>query len=505
MSNKIDRREFFKNSAKVAAGSTLIAKSAKSQIIKEAPKVETDGYGFYKKNKWRNWSMQVNAEPINIHKPKTMKELISIVKNSDSMRFVGSSHSISGIIPNGQSLIITENFTGIIGIKKKNKNEAEVTAFAGMKLRQFSNHLATLGWALPSTGDTFYQSLAGLTSTGTHGTGMKWGSCSDQNCLVGMRVLLADGTMRDLHQDNPNDRELLSAFRVGLGALGYIWTITFRVVPVHNLEHFGYTRELEDALDPKHLLNNDHYEFAYSPYTNKCITFERNVTTKLGSKKFDRKRKRRENFTENKLAGAILSLGSLNPKMVEWATKRFLNSVKDSHDIGRCDHIMTMPRTVPSYLMEYAIPLENARAAIDAFKEVTFELKDKPKHERFYANLPCQVRFVRGDEGNLISPGVGRDTCWFGVGSHYKFKNSERFFKPLEKKLIELGGRPHWGKLFYTNPTDKYEHWDKYIEIRNKLDPNQKFSNTYMKRLDKMNLDEKSIGFKKDDQEFTHF
>ncbi len=508
MSNKIDRREFLKNSTKVAAGASLIANSAKSQIFKEAPKVETDGYGFYKKNKWRNWSLQVNAQPSNILKPKNLNELRSIILNSDSMRFVGSSHSISGIIPNGQTLINTENFTGIISM---NEAKQEVTAYGGMKLRQFSNQLARLGWALPSTGDTFYQSIAGLTSTGTHGTGMQWGSCSDKNCLVGMKVLLADGTIMDLHEDNPGDRELLSAFRVGLGALGYVVTITFKVVPIHNLEHYGKTRELDDALDPKHLKNNDHYEFAYSPYTNKCITFERNITKKQGNKKFERQRRRRENFTENWLAGRILALGSLRPQIVEAATKRFLNSVKDSHDIGRCDHIMTMPRTVPSYLMEYAIPLENARKAIDALKELTFELKEKPKDERFYVNLPCQVRFVRGDQGNLISPGAGRDTCWFGVGSHYKFKNSERFFKPLEKKLIELGGRPHWGKLFYTNPTDKYEHWDKYTEIRNKLDPSQKFSNDYMKRLDGLvgkgakDLANKEVTFKKGDQEFTHF
>ncbi len=44
MSNKINRRDFLKNSAKIAAGTSVIANSAKSQIIKEAPKVETDGY-----------------------------------------------------------------------------------------------------------------------------------------------------------------------------------------------------------------------------------------------------------------------------------------------------------------------------------------------------------------------------------------------------------------------------------------------------------------------------
>jgi len=495
----INRREFFKKSAKVATTTALIAKEAQSGVIEGIAEKESDSYGFYKKGAWRNWSMQVSAKPKEILKPKGLRELRSIIVNTDTMRFVGSSHSISGIVPTGQSLVNTDLLSGIINLDRQKE---EVRVWAGMKLKQFSNELATLGYALSSTGDTFYQSLAGLTSTGTHGTGMQWGSCSDEACMVGMTVMTADGNLTRLHQDNPGDRELLSAFRVGLGALGYVVAITFKVMPIHNIEHHGKTRDLEDALDPKHLEVNDHYEFAYSPYTNQCITFERVKTHKLGSARFDRKRKFRENFLENDLANFILGIGSKFPHLIPEASKMFLKSVKDNHDIGRCDHIMTMARTAPAYLMEYAIPIENTRKAIEAFKEITFELQDKPKEDRFYVNLPCQVRFVRGDRGSLISPGVGRDTCWFGVGSYHKFKNSEKFFKPLEKKLIELGGRPHWGKLFYTNPTGKYENWGKYTELRNKLDPNGKFKNRYIEKLDGLQT---QSDFKKGKESFTHF
>ena len=180
--------------------------------------------------------------------------------------------------------------------------------------------------------------------------------------------------------------------------------------------------------------------------------------------------------------------------------------MKDNHDIGRCDHIMTMPRTVPSYLMEYAIPIDKAQKAIEAFTDLTFSLQQMTnKDDRFYVNLPCQVRFVRGDKGNLISPGAGRDTCWFGVGSFHKFKGSEKFFKPMEKELIKLGGRPHWGKLFYTNPTGQYKDWNKFDQIRQKLDPKGKFSNRYIERLAGAKFNAQKDTFKKGNQRFTHF
>ena len=71
----IDRREFFKKTTIAAITTASVVKEAQSQIIKEAAKVETDGYGFYKKGKWRNWSKQVNVKPKEIFKPKNLNEM----------------------------------------------------------------------------------------------------------------------------------------------------------------------------------------------------------------------------------------------------------------------------------------------------------------------------------------------------------------------------------------------------------------------------------------------
>ncbi|HTL11252.1 MAG TPA: D-arabinono-1,4-lactone oxidase, partial [Bdellovibrionota bacterium] len=107
----------------------------------------------------------------------------------------------------------------------------------------------------------------------------------------------------------------------------------------------------------------------------------------------------------------------------------------------------------------------------------------KPKGQRFYVPLPTQVRFIRGDRGTYLSHAAYDETCYFGVGCDIRFKGYEPFFRDMEDLILSEGGRPHWGKVFYRNPTHLYPDWPKYLGIRAKLDPSGKFMNEYMNRL----------------------
>jgi L-gulonolactone oxidase len=47
-------------------------------------------------------------------------------------------------------------------------------------------------------------------------------------------------------------------------------------------------------------------------------------------------------------------------------------------------------------------------------------------------------------------------------------------------------GRPHWGKLhFQTAATlrSRYPLWDRFIAVRDRLDPNGVFGNAYLDRV----------------------
>jgi L-gulonolactone oxidase len=302
-----------------------------------------------------------------------------------------------------------------------------------------------------------------------------------------MELVLANGKVRWLDSERPEDSEFLHAARISLGSLGIVHKVTLNVVPVHNIEHFGKKATLAEALDPQNYLTNDHFEFAYFPFADtdpnsaSCYMFIRNKTGKRALKK-GVARWFQEEILENALAGFLLKLVSHEPSALPDLMRAFLESVPEVHDIDRCDRVMTTPRKVPSYLFEYAIPIDRAEEALCHLKDLAFEFAHL-ENNRFYLNLPAQIRFIRGDRGNFLSPTQGKDTCWFGIGSHIAHPGFEPLFVEMERRLREMGGRPHWGKMFFRNPRPLYEDFDRYANVRQLLDPTGKFMNRFMEKL----------------------
>jgi len=52
--------------------------------------------------------------------------------------------------------------------------------------------------------------------------------------------------------------------------------------------------------------------------------------------------------------------------------------------------------------------------------------------------------------------------------------------------MDEYDGRPHWGKRHYQTAATlcpRYPEWDRFIEIRDRLDPERRFENDYLRRV----------------------
>src|SRR3546814_17528152 len=86
-----------------------------------------------------------------------------------------------------------------------------VTALAGTPLHVLNSELARMGLSLHNMGDIAEQTLAGATSTGTHGTGGVKASLSAQ--LAGLRLVTGDGsTVVASRDENP---DVFAAARIG--------------------------------------------------------------------------------------------------------------------------------------------------------------------------------------------------------------------------------------------------------------------------------------------------
>jgi FAD/FMN-containing dehydrogenase len=144
---------------------------------------------------------------------------------------------------------------------------------------------------------------------------------------------------------------------------------------------------------------------------------------------------------------------------------------------GRYDHILTIPLLpVLHRELEYAVPAENASAALKSLKTVIEEAD-------IATTLPIEVRFVAKDD-SWLSPAHGKDVCYIGVSTQ---PNANEVYARVEPILKEFGGRPHWGKHFSLTRKEVEamypETYQKFCELRRQMDPQGVFANTLVRHF----------------------
>src|SRR5690242_13330355 len=133
---------------------------------------------------------------------------------------VGSGHSFTAISAPEDAMLRPQGLTGLVAV---DRDAMTVTARAGTQLKVLNAELERLGLSLHNMGDIAEQTLAGATSTGTHGTGGVNAGLAAQ--LVGLQLVTGTGELVDASATvNPDVFEIA---RVGLGALGVLTEVTF--------------------------------------------------------------------------------------------------------------------------------------------------------------------------------------------------------------------------------------------------------------------------------------
>src|SRR5690348_4501531 len=181
---------------------------------------------------WCNWSGSVLCMPKQVAKPATIDELVQILKvcSSDNLhvRVAGSGHSFTPLVQTNDVLLSLEH---IQGIEEIDAEHGTVTVFGGTTLKTLGEALYARGLAQENLGGIDAQSIAGAISTGTHGTGVRFGTLSTQ--VEGLTLVTAAGELLECSpEQNP---EIFQAALVSLGALGVIVKVKLRVVPTKRL------------------------------------------------------------------------------------------------------------------------------------------------------------------------------------------------------------------------------------------------------------------------------
>ncbi|NUP03061.1 MAG: FAD-binding protein [Nonomuraea sp.] len=416
-----------------------------------------------------NWAGNQTGTPAEVRTPSSVTDVVQAVRDAASagrrVRMVGTGHSFTGVALTDGIMLRPERLTGI-----RSWGEDRVTVLAGTPLRVLNELLDGRGLALANMGDITEQTVAGAIQTGTHGTGRDSGGLADQ--VTELELVLADGSVATAV---PGE-DLFDAARVGLGALGVLTAVTFRVERAFLLHNRRRRMTLTDILTSLDALTsaNEHLDFFWLPHTDACLVKTNNRDPGPPRPPSALKHWLDNVFLENTIFGAACAIGGRRPALIPRINAVSAAALGDSESVDTSYKIFTARRDVRFLEMEYAVPREHLGQALR-------ETRDLIDRMDWKITFPVEVRVTPPSDA-WLSTAYGRDSAY--VACHiYRPTPNPAYFEGVEEIMNRLEGRPHWGKLHTRDAAylrKVYPRFDDFVALRDRLDPRHVFTNDYL-------------------------
>ncbi|GDY31122.1 L-gulonolactone oxidase [Gandjariella thermophila] len=409
-------------------------------------------------------------------RPRSTEEIAEAVASAArdglAVRPRGSGHSFTGVATTSGVAVDLAAWSGVVAVDGE-----LVTVRAGTPLHRLNAELAALGLALPNLGDIDRQTVAGAISTGTHGTGARFGGLATG--VHALELVTADGSvLRCAEDERP---ELFAAARVGLGALGVISTVTLRCVPAFVVRAHEYPARLDAVLAEFGDLTEreDHVEFHWFVHSDRVLV-KRNERLPQGTPARPMHPLRRfyeYEVMENAAFGLVCRLGRAVPRLVPRLNRMCGALLSERAYSDASYRVFTTPRRVRFVESEYALPRERLH-------DVLAELRSAVRVLPHPVIVPVEVRVAAADD-IWLSTAYRRETAYVAVHQFLGMPYRE-YFDAFEAIAAAHGGRPHWGKLHGMDAAglrERYPRFEDFRRVRAELDPAGVFRNDYLDRV----------------------
>jgi len=425
---------------------------------------------------WQNWGRCESVVPVERTRPRSSDEVVAIVRSARDrnlrVKAVGTGHSFTGIAVAPGIQLDMSALAGVTAV-----DGFDVTMGAGTCLHDLPAALDPLGLALENMGDIDVQTMSGAVSTGTHGTGAKFGGLATR--ISG--ATLVTGTGDVLTVNEAENAELLPAVSLGLGALGVLTEVTVRCVPSFVLHAVERPEPLEAVLDGwrERVAETDHFEFYWFPHTRAALT---KTNTRLPADAPRAPLGTAKRWVDDSLMSNTVFAGTTGfqrafprttPAINRLSTK--LTGNREFTDVSY--RVFATERKVRFREMEYAIPQ-------DLVPEALREIDALIERRGWTISFPIEVRAAAADD-LWMSTASGRATGYIAVHRQHR-EEPEEYFRAVEAIMMAHDGRPHWGKMNWRTADDlapAYPRFGDFLALRDRLDPDRLFGNDYLDRV----------------------
>jgi len=455
------------------------------------------------------WAQTFFSRPELYFQPESIAELQKIVTLARRCRkrvcLTGSGHSPSDLTCTSSWLINLDHLDRILELNADNQ-PGLVHFQAGISLHNLNLELAKHGLTLRNLGSIDAQSVAGVISTGTHGSSLQYGLISQS--ITSLTILLSNSQLVTCSAvKNP---DLFRAGLLSLGSLGIIVEITLQAAPDFNISWSQSLHPLSTVLSTWSGPLWTTHEFTrvwWLPYLQRAVIWRADRTS-------EPIRPPQTGFYGGKLGyylyHNLLALSNYTPRILPWI-EWFVFGMQYGFKPGAVTTTAIQPARegllmdclYSQFVDEWAIPLDKGPEAITRLS-AWIHHDEKAARIPFsskgvWVHCPIEVRVGDTVEKNnicavrpFLDPTV-RDgpTLYLNATLYRPYGRDppchERYYEAFEWLMRDLGGRPHWAKNFaYRGQAEISalygEDMDKFMQVRNDVDPDGMFLGEWHRR-----------------------
>lgn len=442
---------------------------------------ETTGWGLYPKIKAEH------ITPDTIENLREALENLIIKKNTIIPRGMGRSYgdsSLSKIIIDTTNLNLFKDFDATNGI---------LTCFAGVTIKDILKYFVKKGWFIPVTPGTKYVTIGGAIASDVHGKNHhKDGTFSA--FILEIKLLTAENEIITCSKDK--NQEIFYATCGGMGLTGIIIEAKIQLVPIKSFgisQKIISTNSLEEIIDNLDKYQAEKYTVAWLDFLNIKENLDKIqglvlIGNESKNPKFDI-----ENIADFSFDRKIIipytfpdfTLNKYSMKAYNFWHYYKNSKLKTPHDINYNAFFYPLDNLKNwNYLygkkgfLQYQFVIPKNEDSIKNLKNIFSFIKNENKH-------PYLIVFkLFGNENNnyLSFPLHG-----YTVTLDFKIDNGIfEFLDKLDLKILNFNGRIYLTKDARMKKQvfqESYKNFEKFLEIKKKIDPKFLFSSLQFERL----------------------
>ena len=430
-------------------------------------------------------------QPRGIERPSSLAELVALVRRAElegtTVRAVGAGHSWSDAALTDGYVVLPDGLGGIVDVDGR-----LVRVLGGTHLRDLNAALDARGLALPQMGGYDEQTIAGVVSTSTHGSGLNWGPFPD--FVRSLELVVAGGEVVRIERDDPR----FDAAVCGMGTLGLIHSLVIEVREkfwLHEVRTVDTWERVRETVTSAGVLGEgDHYELFVNPYAGKdgehrlVVTRRSDCPSRRGSRRTSSSataHRARVEAPDHRRAAALRGAalaGAAGLALRRGAgghggrrlRQRLLQGVQHRrgepaagrlHGVGRDARGRPPPRDRRPHPRHRRAPAEQ---------------------EKLVHTSPIALRFVAPSRA-CASMMEGQPTMMIELILVDGTRGGDALLAGYEQELADLGVRPHWGQINALTPArvrELYPRWDEWLAVERELNASGVFDSPFTRRVD---------------------